>query len=202
LLADGWIRHTGDECPVDGDVVVEVFLKGGNLGLSSDTSYKTKALAGNLSFNWRHVEGFKPLTHYRIVKKQGVEKLSKHDDFYFIDCVGIVVNSVWHNDRDSNYLFSQGNVFRTKQEAETYKEKVIDVEGKLRMIANDDPVDWGDFHQLKYWFEYDYSDECLSYDYTGVYRTQGIIYLTEAGKDRALKEIGEEALIYMIRNKR
>ena len=33
-------------------------------------------------------------------------------------------------------------------------------------------------------------------------RTQGTIYLTEQGKDKALKEIGEEALEYMIRNRR
>jgi hypothetical protein len=188
LLADGWIRHTGDRHLISDDVIVEI---------RGDTVCG-KHLVGEV-YNWRNV------SHYRIVKEKtkGLWKPKDDEKYFSVFGNGSIVRYCWLNTDEDNYRFSQGNTFKTEEEAKTYREKVLDVEGKLRMIANNDPVDWGvDEEQSKYYFNYDYEYEVFSYNDWECARTQGTIYLTEAGKDKALKEIGEEALEYMIRNKR
>lgn len=194
LLADGWIRHTGDECPVDGDVAVEVKFNKGGCG----EFYRAT------EWYWRKDNSSTEITHYRIVKEEtkGLWKPKEDGEKYFtIFSDASISFLLWRDSNADNYKYLQGLIFRTKEEAETYKEKVLDVEGALRMIAIEDPVEWGD-DECKYSFYYDYIDNEFFEEEAIYFKDQGAIYLTEQGKDRALEEIGEEALIYMIKNKR
>jgi len=133
---------------------------------------------------------------------KGLWKPRMGERHYSVYSTGSVDSTLWENYKIDNFILSQGNVFRTEQEAKDYKEKVLDVEGKLRVIANDDPVDCSDSGQVKFRFLFNYYDDELDYASDWGVKIQGATYLTEHGRDRALEEIGKEALIYMIKNKR
>ena len=130
-------------------------------------------------------------------------KPDKNDDYYVIrhgriifDCNKIQEVTDWD--------YSQGNCFQTKEEAEEYLEN-LKTKAELRALAEelngDEVIDWSNAEQYKYCINYLDAEGCLSFNRSTVYKLQGVIYcLVSNFRVKAIERIGEERLIKMIKS--
>ena len=74
------------------------------------------------------------------------------EEYYFIGLFGSVCNFSWNNGHEDNYLYSQGNCFKTEQEAKEQSEN-LETKAELRALAEelngDEVIDWNDGEQSK-----------------------------------------------------
>lgn len=89
-------------------------------------------------------------------KKQWRAKVG--EKYYHVDAQGDIEWDFEENHSIDNYLYTTGNYFQTKEEAEAYKERQLAIGRVTHAIleANGDwEVDWSDDEQEKYHIEYD-----------------------------------------------
>lgn len=120
--------------------------------------------------------------------------------YYCVNSFGIIIKETNTQVNMDKYKISIGNCFRTEEEAEKHKRILINTQ-KLKDLAerlnNGQDIDWGNSCQLKYFIKLS-NGLCL--DGKWVVRHQGTIYcLNKSFLTKAIEEIGEEALIELIK---
>jgi hypothetical protein len=147
----------------------------------------------------------------RIQQLNGV-RLKDGETYYFVRDFGIVNYTTYQrNAIVDEWRISQGNCFKTAEEAEQYFEN-LRTRGELVALANElngnEEIDWTNDDQYKYfiYYDYDYDEENGLYDaalWQGRNwgeRSQGVIYcLNEHFVKLAIEKIGKERLINMIK---
>mgnify|MGYP000816198308 FL=1 len=123
------------------------------------------------------------------------------EEYYFIGLFGGVCEFSWNNCPQDNYLYSQGNCFKTRHEAEEHLEN-LKTKAELRALAEelngDEVIDWNDGEQWKYCIFY---TSRIASDERCTCQSQGAIYCLDPDfLDKAIKRIGEERLIKMIKS--
>lgn len=120
---------------------------------------------------------------------------------YYVGLFGSVCKLKWNNCPEDNYLYSQGNCFKTRHEAEEHLEN-LKTKAELRALAEelngDEVIDWNDGEQWKYCIFY---TSRIASDERCTCQSQGAIYCLDPDfLDKAIKRIGEERLIKMIKS--
>ena len=123
------------------------------------------------------------------------------EEYYFIGLFGGVCEFSWNNCPQDNYLYSQGNCFQTEEEAKEQSEN-LKTKAELRALAEelngDEVIDWNDGEQWKYCIFY---TSRIASDERCTCQSQGAIYCLDPDfLDKAIKRIGEERLIKMIKS--
>lgn len=135
--------------------------------------------------------------------KKGVRQMPEMNKKYFyIDGSGCIVSEIWTNSSPDLFRFNTGNCFKTKQEAEEYKENLLTKQA-LKDLAlelnNGVEIDWENASQQKFSIlsecqHFLLQECCISYSALGQVFCLDKNFLTIA-KDR----IGEEKLIKLIK---
>lgn len=125
------------------------------------------------------------------------------EEYYFIGLFGSVCKFSWNNCHEYNYLYSQGNCFKTEQEAKEQSEN-LKTKAELRALAEElngnEVVDWTNY-QYKYYLYINNATNELSSYCVETHQSQGTIYCLDHGfLDKAIERIGEERLIKMIKS--
>lgn len=110
---------------------------------------------------------------------------------------GTVTCYNWDGSQTDHNLFSIGNCFKTKEEAENAAER-LKIRAELQRYAdehNDKEIDWGNYNQTKYFFNYDNFENEIRILCTINSREPFQIYFTSRNiaKD-AVKAVGEERI--------
>lgn len=124
--------------------------------------------------------------------------------YYYINGYSEIASDEEHNCELDDGRYNIGNYFKTKEEGEKVLEN-LKIYTKLKDLANrlseEDPVDWSNSDQCKFYIYYDHYDNFLlqhSYSYT---HSIGSIYCTcEDFLDIAIEEIGKEKLKELFEN--
>lgn len=117
------------------------------------------------------------------------------ESYYFVDKNGIILGSLEQRSADSIYLYSIGNYFKTKEEAEEYKKKLIYQQYYRDYVNehNDGKLDWNNSKQAKYYCYYNYISKGIGIGDNSVCKSANIVYSTSIdGINGFVKEIGEE----------
>ena len=64
------------------------------------------------------------------------------EEYWYVDIDGDAMSDYWKGRFSDLFLLSQGNVFRTKEEAQHHRKK-LDVLGKMRLAAMEDIAENG-----------------------------------------------------------
>ena len=126
------------------------------------------------------------------------------EKYYYLGLFGHVGELKWENCFEDQYLYSQGNCFKTEQEAKEQSEN-LKTKAELRALAEelngDEVIDWENFTQSKYHLYVNKENMKLSILFNDCLQFQGAIYCTDQDfKNKAIKRIGEERLIKMIKS--
>lgn len=102
------------------------------------------------------------------------------------------------NDKIDNFNYRIGNYFKTKEQAENYKEKLL-IEQELRDVAMElnkgEKIDWDDVNQEKISLGYNFPVNSIQCSYEYLFKCQDKIYCLDKNfKDVAIERIGEERL--------
>lgn len=102
------------------------------------------------------------------------------------------------NDAIDIFLYKTRNYFKTKEEAEEYRERLktyYDLKDLADELNGNEKIDWNDIGQRKYCIRYDSDGKKLFDDYFYSFKDLGQIYcLDENFLDIALGRIGKERL--------
>lgn len=125
-------------------------------------------------------------------------RAKENGHFYYVDSGGTIFKIIDGCFDKDNYRYNAGNYFKTEQEAENYKEKLL-IYQELKDLAlelnNVEKIDWEDLKQLKKRIFYDMYNKRLSSTITSGCKEIGQIYcLNENFLDIAKDRIGEERL--------
>ena len=130
-------------------------------------------------------------------ERSGYYKPEIGDVYWLVDSDGDVISTIWRDITVYDiHRLSQGNVFRTREEAEHHKKK-LDVIGKIRLAAMDDiaengELDWGD-DKIKYYLFYYHNGKHWSVSHAYMAHHHSTIYFkTKASAEQCLADIGNE----------
>ena len=127
-------------------------------------------------------------------------KPEKHETYYFVNSEGEVYET-WRS--SINFIpdkkrYNTYNCFKTKEQAKQESEKILVrrmLEDIARRLNKGKKIDWGNLSQHKYFIYLNNEDDELGYNYSGLYKFQGVVYcLDTCFLDVAIQEIGEERL--------
>ena len=131
----------------------------------------------------------------KIETKQPKRWKPEYDETYWlVDYNGNICNADWGNDPADEWVYLTGNCFKTKEQAEEYRNQIeYTARYKNYIEEHSEPIDWEDEDQEKYCAEYGYRERAISiYSYT-TWRYQGTIYANDEQIIwDAIKEIGED----------
>lgn len=120
-------------------------------------------------------------------------KPKEDEKYWFVMGDGKIVWQIWfENTWDLNY-WKIGNCFRTKEEAEFYREKLF-VTAELQRFAdeNNGELKWDGV--TKYYFSYDYDEKKLMCDCSYFCQNSSIYFSSYEIAQRAIETIGEERI--------
>lgn len=128
------------------------------------------------------------------------------DKYFYLSGRGFVQSSAWTNHEYDFQRFNLGNCFKTKQEAEEYKENLL-IKQQLKDLAlelnNGVEIDWENYEQSKfsiYYNGYRFANE-LKLDSADCYTEIGQVYCLNTDFLSIAKErIGEEKIIKLIKS--
>ena len=136
------------------------------------------------------------------LKKEEILEFKKGDDYFFINANGSISNLTWNNTVWDNSLYSIGNCFKTREEAEKAVEKAK-IYTQLKRLAEEistEPIDWENENQRKYYIGYSHYHKEFLQGANWICQEAGIIYSTNKDfKDIALEHIGEENLLKLFK---
>lgn len=124
-----------------------------------------------------------------------VWKPKDEEDCWYVDYEGDIESFNWYGSDFDRFLYASGNCFRTREEAEFYKEKLL-VTAELQRFADEHngEIDWEDDSSLKYYLYYDYADEKVLIDFSYFIKHSDIIFSNENICQQAIETIGEERI--------
>lgn len=130
-------------------------------------------------------------------KPKGLWKPEHGEKYYMVALNGTVDIYVWSNDRIDQNLYTTGNCFKTKGEAEHYIEKlkVIHELQEYAALHNEGKIDWSNDEQTKWYFCYNkFAKILITYLYN--HQCYQTCYFTSRQiAEDAIEEIGEERII-------
>lgn len=131
-------------------------------------------------------------------------RAKQNEDYWFIDCIGNIYDDYEAYKEEDNFKYAIGNYFQTQQDAQDYKENLI-TKQKLKDLAlrlnKGVEIDWEIRNESKFYIAFCHEENLLTQDYNVTQKSLGQIYcLDEDFLDIAKKEIGEEALIKLIKS--
>lgn len=118
------------------------------------------------------------------------------DTYYYICVYGEVREEVWTDTEFDKAVYALGNCFETREEAkfEVEKLKVI-AELKRFAMEHNEPMDWRDENQKKYFICYDCGKNKMMYiDYWNTLKNDNIYFSSAEIAEQAIKTIGEERI--------
>lgn len=121
------------------------------------------------------------------LKEEEQEFPKRGDEYWFVDSDTEVIASKWFCDVWDQGRLSNGNVFKTKEEAEFAVEK-LKVEAELRKFSR--PFECSRFNHYIF---LDTDNDCLGVDSLSYCQSQGTIHFESEGKaQKAIESVGEE----------
>lgn len=112
-------------------------------------------------------------------KKKCRWKPKKGEKYYFITLFGNMGYRRYDNDRDDNYLYSINNIFKTKEEAEEHKKKLIyQQQYKDYAMEHNDEIDWENEKQYKYYSFCNVENKQVHISFVWATKTPGQTYFT------------------------
>ena len=125
-------------------------------------------------------------------KKKVRWKPEKNEEYYLVNESGEVCYS-YYNDKTHKFNYTIGNCFKTQEEAEEHRKKLIyQQQYRDYALVHNDEIDWNN-QETKSMCYYDYKDKEIKIDQNRRWMFQGAIYFTN--KQDILdfiKLIGEE----------
>lgn len=137
-------------------------------------------------------EELKKLEEKKLPRKRW--RAVKGDKYWILDDEGGYTYSDHYNETD-NYFYSIGNYFKTKEEAEFYKNELIYTQMLKDYIYEHDDVElkWWDVGQEKWYLLYDFNNKVIMTNSIYTWKCQGAIYASNKQVlFDAIKFIGEE----------
>lgn len=121
-------------------------------------------------------------------------KPKNRERYWVVECNGNICQTEWNDDNIDDWLYLTGNCFKTKEEAEEYKNQIeYTARYKNYIEEHSEPLDWHNESQWKYYPEFHSNDNRIYIDYYCSIRIQGVIYASnEQIIWDAIKEIGED----------
>lgn len=126
-------------------------------------------------------------------------RAEKNGHYFIVDSLGDISISEELYDITDGYRYNAGQYFKTQQQAENYREKIL-IYQELKDLAlelnNGEKIDWEKYNnQAKYYIYFNGDDECLEENDAHFFKDIGQIYcLNENFLDIAKQRIGEERL--------
>lgn len=116
------------------------------------------------------------------------------DEYFALYGTGVIDTSKWENDKCDRWRYLTGNCFKTKEEAEYYKNKFeYTARYKNYIEEHSEPIDWNDPSTHKHLAEFCYDSNKIVVECFYSYRNQGAIYASSGQIIwDAIKEIGED----------
>jgi hypothetical protein len=117
-------------------------------------------------------------------------------DYWSVDN-GFITVDCWTSCRADLFRLSQGNVFRTKEEAKHHKKK-LEVLGKMRLAAMEDiaengELEWGIHCKRQHRLQYHHKNKRWIVNSAGYVQTPTTIYFkTEAAAHKFCDDLGDE----------
>jgi hypothetical protein len=126
------------------------------------------------------------------------------ETYFFINDYGEANAANCYGNNKDNWRYSHNNCFKTKEHAEKYLE-ILETKIKLKDLAdklNDGrKIDWENTRQSKYSIIYCSVDNSLNQNVSSYLKGVGQIYCLDLNfKDKAIRDIGEQELIDMIKS--
>lgn len=128
-------------------------------------------------------------------------RASEDENYWYVASNGDIYDDCEYYEEPDNFRYSIGNYFRTQQEAQEYKENLI-TKQKLKDLAlrlnKGVEIDWNKDDCYCIYLDY---KQGLQQEGESFYVDLGNVYcLDENFLDIAIQEIGEEALIKLIKS--
>lgn len=122
-------------------------------------------------------------------------KPNEDETYWFISSGGVIANTDWcGEDTTDVWYYITGNCFKTKEEAEEYKNKLkYTTLYKNYIEEHSKPLDWNNDEQYKYFVGFSVDTELCHINFVVTRKDQGVIYASsEQIILDAIKEIGED----------
>ena len=111
--------------------------------------------------------------------------------YYYIDDFGEIGYTLEEGDDCDNFRYNTGNYFKTKEEAEEHKKKLI-MQQQYRDWCRFN-IDWKDNDQEKCLCYYDYCDNVIRYPTYEFLRSQGTVYAESMERIKEfIDKVGED----------
>lgn len=139
-----------------------------------------------------------------LKNKNNRSRVNHHCKYYYINGYSEITSDEENNLALDENRYNIGNYFKTKEQAEKALRKIL-IYTKLKDLANrlseEDPVDWSNLDQDKFYIYYSHHYNSLSQDSFSYTHCIGGIYCTCADFLRvAITKIGEEELRELFEN--
>ena len=127
--------------------------------------------------------------------KSKVWKPEKGEEYYYF-WAGRVYSCSWNNDFVDEGKYAIADVFKTKEEAQNAVER-LKIRAELQRYADEhnEPIDWGNDKQDKWYIKFNYWNKTVDYDYFAMARGCFQIYFSsEEIAKAAVQAVGEERI--------
>jgi hypothetical protein len=127
----------------------------------------------------------------KVAPKQVRWRAERGQIYYFVDLNGEVYDNEENFDQIDNFLYESGNYFKTEEEAEEHKKKLLYQQEYKDWCKFD--IDWNDDSQDK-WYVYWFSRVgCISPAIDTRHKSQGVVYAESTEKiQEFIEKISEE----------
>jgi hypothetical protein len=127
-----------------------------------------------------------------------------NETYYYLGS-GEVCAAPYDNNELDKWRISQCNCFQTREEAEKRLEN-LKTKAELKALADelngDEVIDWNNLDQDKHYLIYDVYNHRIGYSTSELCMISGNVYcLDEDFKTKAIRRIGEQRLIEMIKSR-
>lgn len=114
------------------------------------------------------------------VKESKVWKPKPTELYWYINQSGLLNNSIFSDYQTDIKQFEIGNIYKTKEEAEFARDKQIFLTKFERYLREneDEPVDWGNLRQTKYFVQFNHHRKSIETNFWDVHEVQGAIHTT------------------------
>ena len=131
----------------------------------------------------------------------GRERVGKGLSFYKINSYGEVKHDAEAYVKDDDKLFSMGNYYHTKEEAEKARDRqlaYVRITDAIREQNKGWVPDWGDQKQRKHYFRYDHDDSTFRIvDNTFMQFIPNELYGTEEAIEYVIKHHADDIKLYL-----
>lgn len=132
---------------------------------------------------------------FEIIEEESkIWKPKDGEEYYVINAESEIEKRYWNNDEYDIGSYQMGNCFKTKEEAEKEKEKII-IKKKLERYAeehNTEKIDWDNPKQSKYHIEIYNNNKINIWESNRVKHMNQVYFTSGEICKEAIEEIGEE----------